>query len=203
MIFLQILFLTFVGIAYSSFFEWYLHKYAMHKKFMGMTYAHDAHAKVHHGIFRHDHTYHLQHEEHARTIHMAWWNVLVLVPVASSPFWIGVIFWENWLPLIVVSICLLMYYFAYEYAHWCMHNPKSAKRILKGPFRRAFIWINGHHLLHHKHVGRNFNVVLPLADWCFGTLIRRSRTPFAQPIGEGVPDVQPEKGSDAAGRSSL
>ena len=41
--------------------------------------------------------------------------------------------------------------------------------------------------LRHK----NFNVVLPLADLCLGTLLLRARTHFAQARGPAVPDVQP------------
>jgi hypothetical protein len=38
---------------------------------------------------------------------------------------------------------------------------------------------------------KNFNVVLPLADLCLGTLLLRSKTHFAQVKGPSVPDVQP------------
>jgi hypothetical protein len=38
---------------------------------------------------------------------------------------------------------------------------------------------------------KNFNVVLPLADFCLGTLMSRSKTCFAQATGPAVPDVQP------------
>jgi hypothetical protein len=38
---------------------------------------------------------------------------------------------------------------------------------------------------------KNFNVILPLADLCLGTLLPRSKVRFAQPRGLGVPDVQP------------
>lgn len=40
-------------------------------------------------------------------------------------------------------------------------------------------------------MNRNFNVVLPLADLCLGTLLLRSKVQFAQVRGESVPDVQP------------
>ena len=38
---------------------------------------------------------------------------------------------------------------------------------------------------------KNFNVVLPLADLCLGTLLLRSKVRFAQATGSTVPDVQP------------
>jgi len=51
--------------------------------------------------------------------------------------------------------------------------------------------LNGHHLLHHRYMHKNFNVVFPLADLILGTLMPRSKTKFAQARGPSVPDVQP------------
>jgi hypothetical protein len=79
------------------------------------------------------------------------------------------------------------YYCFYEYIHWCMHLPK-ARRVEKPRF---FQLLNGHHVLHHRYMHKNFNVVLPLADLCLGTLLLRSKTHFAQVKGPSVPDVQP------------
>jgi hypothetical protein len=39
---------------------------------------------------------------------------------------------------------------------------------------------------------RNFNVVLPLADLCLGTLLLRSKVQFKQATGPSVPNVQPK-----------
>jgi hypothetical protein len=79
------------------------------------------------------------------------------------------------------------YYGTYEYIHWCMHLPKARVIERSGLFFR----LNGHHLLHHRYMHKNFNVVLPLADLCLGTLLRRSKVSFAQTRGPAVPDVQP------------
>jgi hypothetical protein len=38
---------------------------------------------------------------------------------------------------------------------------------------------------------KNFNVVLPLADLCLGTLLLRSKSHFKQAEGPSVPNVQP------------
>ena len=68
-----------------------------------------------------------------------------------------------------------------------MHLPKQ-RRIEKG---RLFRLLNGHHILHHRYMHKNFNVVLPLADLLLGTLMLRARTHFAQVTGPGVPNLQP------------
>ena len=40
-------------------------------------------------------------------------------------------------------------------------------------------------------MGKNFNVVMPLADAVLGTLILRSQVSFVQVTGPSVPNVQP------------
>ena len=63
-----------VGIVFASFFEWTLHKYVMHRPVWNFRYAFQAHAVVHHKVFKADHTYHLIDEKDKETIPMAWWN---------------------------------------------------------------------------------------------------------------------------------
>jgi sterol desaturase/sphingolipid hydroxylase (fatty acid hydroxylase superfamily) len=67
-----------------------------------------------------------------------------------------------------------------------MHVPRKRNLERSGIFFR----LNGHHLLHHRYINKNFNVVLPLADLCLGTLLLRSKVKFRQ-ARSPVPDVQP------------
>jgi sterol desaturase/sphingolipid hydroxylase (fatty acid hydroxylase superfamily) len=69
-----------------------------------------------------------------------------------------------------------------------MHLPRKRRIERSGIFFR----LNGHHLLHHRYMHKNFNVVLPLADLCLGTLIVRSKVHFKQAEGASVPNVQPK-----------
>jgi hypothetical protein len=52
-------------------------------------------------------------------------------------------------------------------------------------------------------MGKNFNVVLPFADLCLGTLLRRSPVRFAQATGPSIPDVQPAGASEAPGMNPM
>lgn len=162
-----------VCIVYSSFFEWLLHKYVMHRPLWKFYYAFKAHAQTHHRIFRANHTYHLQEGGKAHLIRMAWWNgpvlvVLGVVPIAlvTAPF----LLFDWWVVLAVISgtaaVSIALYYGAYEYLHWCMHKPKG--RWIERT--RLFHFLNRHHFLHHQHMGSNFNVVFPCADLLLGTL---------------------------------
>ncbi len=181
------------GIIYCSFFEWTLHRYVMHRPFLKFfRYPFEAHALVHHHTFRADESYHLKREADKTTVPMAWWNAPVMWllhvgPVLLLQWWIGLpIAWGTFFALVA-------YYAAYEYMHWCMHIPRKRNIERSGIFFR----LNGHHLLHHRYMGKNFNVVLPLADTLLGTLLLRSPVTFAQATGSSVPNVQPRVKSPA------
>jgi Fatty acid hydroxylase superfamily len=176
-----------VGVVFGSFFEWTLHRYVMHRPIWNFRYAFQAHAVVHHQTFKADQTYHLQDEKDKETIPMAWWNGPVLIAIGVIPF--ALISWAigEWGFTLGGFLAFAIYYGTYEYIHWCMHLPK-ARRVEKPWWFRK---LNGHHLLHHRYMHKNFNVVLPLADFLLGTLILRAKTRFMQPTGPSVPDVQP------------
>lgn len=176
-----------IAIVYASAFEWLLHRFVMHKPFIGFSYPYKSHALVHHRIFKSDHTYHLVNEKDKWTIPMAWWNGPALVLVASLPFLVASWLSGSWGILVGAALATSCYYGVYEYMHWCMHLPKKRHVERSGIFFR----LNGHHLLHHRYMNKNFNVVLPLADLCLGTLMLRSKVAFAQARGPAVPDVQP------------
>ena len=188
-----------VGVVFASFFEWTLHKYVMHRPVWNFRYAFQAHAVVHHQVFKAYKTYHLHDEKDKQTIPMAWWNGLVLVAIGTIPF--ALISWligqwsftGHWGLTVGGVIAFASYYGFYEYIHWCMHLPK-ARRVEKP---RWFRKLNGHHLLHHRYMHKNFNVVLPLTDFLLGTLILRAKTTFMQATGPSVPDVQPLEAVEA------
>ena len=178
------------GTVFGSLFEWTLHRYIMHRSFMVkfFRYAFERHTLVHHHIFKADHTYHLVREPDKKTIPMAWWHGPMLVTLGLVPFLLWALFSEKWGILCGAAVTCTLYFTAYEYMHWCMHLPKKRHVERSGIFFR----LNGHHLLHHRYMHKNFNVVLPLADLCLGTLLLRSKVAFAQAQGPSVPNVQPK-----------
>ena len=177
------------GIVFSSLFEWTLHRYLMHRSVLVkfFSYPFERHTLIHHHVFKADHTYHLIHEKDKFTIPMAWWNGPVLILIGLLPFVLAAWLSGRWGLPVGAALASSAYYGAYEYMHWCMHLPRKRNVERSGIFFR----LNGHHLLHHRYMHKNFNVVLPLADLCFGTLLLRSRIHFKQAVGPAVPDVQP------------
>ena len=185
-----------IATVFASFFEWTLHRFVMHKRVSFFSYPFEKHALVHHQIFKADETYHLIHEKDKYTIPMAWWNGPAMIAVGIIPFAVTAWWLKSWGFITGSFIACSGYYGTYEYLHWCMHIPRKRNIERSGIFFR----LNGHHLLHHRYMGKNLNVVLPLFDFLFGTLILRSPIKFAQATGPSVPNVQPveEKLSVAA-----
>jgi hypothetical protein len=149
---------------YASFFEWFLHRFLMHQPLW--FYPFKAHALVHHGIFRAGPSYFLSRPENRKKIRFAWWNApLILCLHMPLLFWI-----QHFLDASIFfggMAALGFYYFLYEYLHFCMHVPRE--RWLESTV--WFRWLDAHHHMHHKRHLKNLNVVLPLADLFFGTLI--------------------------------
>lgn len=185
------------GIIFASFFEWTLHRFLMHRPIGGFDFAFKAHALVHHQTFKADHTYHLIHDRDKELIPMAWWHGPILIVLSQVPFIGAALALGNWALVIGSVLAGCTYFAAYEYLHWCMHLPRKRNIERSGIFFR----LNGHHLLHHRYMHKNFNVVFPLADLCLGTLLLRSKVCFAQARGYCVPDVQPRARRKASERS--
>ena len=177
-----------VGIVFASFFEWTLHKYVMHRPVGNFRYAFQAHAIVHHGTFKADKTYHLIDEKDKETIPMAWWNGPVLVLIGAVPF--AILSWLTGQWAFVARRCprlhLLLSVFTNTSTGAC-----TCQRPAGWKNRGGSGGLNGHHLLHHRYMHKNFNVVLPIADLCLGTFMARAKTHFAQATGPSVPDIQP------------
>ena len=188
-----------LGVILASFFEWTLHRYFMHRPTLNWRYPFERHTLIHHHIFRADHTYHLINDKDKHTIPMAWWNGPVLVACCAAPLIIAGIIFNKWGMLCGAVTACTLYFTAYEYMHWCMHLPKKRHVERSGIFFR----LNGHHLLHHRYMHKNFNVVLPLADLLLGTLLLRSKVSFNQARGAAVPDVQPRVRTDKPALTSV
>jgi len=103
---------------YASFFEWFLHKFLMHRPLFGMTYSFKAHALTHHRLFKSDKTYTLQCNHDKHTIPMAFWNGPVIISVALLPFLLISVLTGVWGILMGAGLAISCYYGIYEYFHW-------------------------------------------------------------------------------------
>ena len=157
-----------VALVYANLFEYAFHRWLMHRLHGFVKREH----MIHHGIFRGDHRYHVLRSEDRQFILFEWWQGPVIIGAHLPPFWaIGAITGRPvwWLGLLALGV----YYAAYEYLHWCMHNPcnRSIERTA------LFRYLDRNHQLHHSQLRINFNVVAPFADLVFGTLQQTIRPP--------------------------
>jgi hypothetical protein len=178
-------------IVQASVFEWIYHRYWLHRPWLPPQMF-TAHTLVHHQLCKHDDTFHVHDEEQEEALTFQWWGGPVLIAINLAP-WAGA-WWPlhaGGLPpsflivsLIAVVMTLGLYYAAYEGFHYLMHRPTIAWIERSRPFR----FLERHHRIHHAHMGKNFNVVVPFADLVFGTLLLsnpempRSTSPAARTI---------------------
>jgi hypothetical protein len=131
-----------------------------------------AHTLVHHQLCKHEDTFHVTEEEQEEALTFQWWAAPILVGLNMIP-WALLALLERgsgipwWTVSFTVGGVVLVYYFAYEGFHYLMHKP-SIPWIERAGF---FKFLKKHHRLHHVYMGKNYNVVFPLADWMLGTLV--------------------------------
>jgi hypothetical protein len=183
-----------LSIWYSSRFEWLLHFYFMHRPTWGITFGYIKHLKIHHVVFGADKTFVSNDEEEMDLIPMGKLHGPMLVTLASAPIWILTGVLSIWTPFLwAIPLCftatLALNFTVYETFHYVMHMERDhwIKHL------RVYQWLCGHHLLHHRFMNMNLNVVFPIGDLFSGTLLLRtpSGKGFKQVQGPGIPNVQP------------
>ena len=153
---------------YACFFEWVAHRHFMHAPRFPLRDAFRGHME-HHRTFRGDHRYQVPEHGHTGGIALRWYAfpgiLLGHLPIFALAQWATgwPTFWSG------VLACSL-YFAGYEYTHFLMHAPQ-------GHFLERFRWFRftrEHHRIHHRYMRCNYNVFIPLADACLGTLRTKS-----------------------------
>jgi hypothetical protein len=161
------------GILQASFFEWVFHRFWLHRPWLP-DQVYTAHTLVHHQLCKFDDTFHVTEEEQDEALHFQWWGGPLLISMNVVP-WILISWGLSALgaPLPYVVFCVALgvtmfsYYLCYEGLHYLMHKPRYPWIENSGFFQ----YIKNHHRIHHTQMGRNLNVVLPIADFFLGTLV--------------------------------
>jgi len=165
------------GVLQASAFEWVYHRYWLHRPWLPPQMF-TAHTLVHHQLCKHEDTFHVTEEEQEEALTFQWWGGPVLVFINTIPWLVAsFLFRGTGFPGLLVSAIIgaviLGYYYVYEGFHYLMHKPRFPWIERSGLFQ----FMKNHHRLHHVYMGKNFNVVLPLADLCLGTLVLRDPHP--------------------------
>jgi len=171
----------FIGLIMSSFIEYEIHKHLLHRtpKFlMKNKYVKkmwQGHVLSHHANYIPDKHYKRDDTNKEEVLTFSWYEGALIVIVCTL-FVYGVassIRLLLGLPLIFFmpevigsSVAFALYYTAYESLHAIMHVPYKFKWLHKTKIMK---WLNRHHYQHHLEPNTNLNVVLPIADYVFGT----------------------------------
>jgi len=157
----------------NSFVEWAVHRYVMHRPFRLIPYGY-AHTTSHHAKFGTD-SYTLNGAGDDRRYHILFtWREYVIIPLACLVIYAPVELLSGKPILTGIVLSAFAGLQMFNSLHWRFHAPSDTW------FQRTrfFRFPAQHHRLHHGDMNTNFNVYfLPIADFCFGTLITKPRTP--------------------------
>lgn len=163
--------------------EWSSHRYAMHRRVFPRA-VYRRHVVEHHAFFTHDDMKMDGYEDLHWVLFPPW--ALPLLVVSISPFFAALYGLGSpdlaWLFLLVV----VAYYAIYEVVHLMTHVDAG-----EGGVGRAVAALGRHHRIHHDPAlmrAWNFNFVVPLFDWAFGTRWSPSAT---RPPVPAPPDSRP------------
>ncbi len=175
------------GIILSSFFEHTIHKYFLHstpkalRKIKYVKSMWQGHAISHHGKYLPDEHYTQDDTNKDEVLTFSWYEgPLIIITTTTIAYGIAVLIRS----LLGIKISLLMpevigagmaftlYYIAYESLHALMHVPKKWKWFRN---TRFMLWLNRQHYMHHSDPRTNLNVLLPIADYVWGTRRKLSK----------------------------
>ena len=150
----------------SNVFEWWLHKYVMHRPVKGLMGIYKRHTLAHHEFFT-DVEPSFDNTRDFRIVFFPPYALVAFVTLSLVPaFILNRLGFANagWL-LLVTNVAL---YLNYELFHYCCHV-KDDRLVRRVPLVNS---IRRHHIAHHDRdqmMARNFNLTYPVADWFFGT----------------------------------
>ena len=175
-----------ICVVQASFFEWAFHRYWLHRPWLPES-CFTSHTLIHHQLCKHDDTFVVVEEEQEEALTFKWWGGPALILINLAPWSLGAwglaaagVSFPSLAFLIAFAVTMSLYYAGYEGLHHLMHKP-ALPFIVRS---RYFRFIERHHRIHHIHMDRNLNVLLPLADLCLGTLV--TAMPAATPTPEAA-----------------
>jgi hypothetical protein len=174
-LFLDLLVLFAANMLLWSFAEWWIHRAVMHRRslpefiyrllpYLGTAYRN--HAVLHHAVYYavYDH----EPDDRGRELNLRFHvSDNVSANLLLSPLHLAYLL-MNPLGSLMVVLIITAYMFTWNALHPEMHIPSNRWYFRHGIFR----FLNRHHYMHHVYPTRNYNVVLPLADYILGTAAR-------------------------------
>jgi hypothetical protein len=155
--------LAFVG---ANVFEWWIHRYVMHRPVKGFMGIYKRHTLAHHQFFTEEEPTFDSTRDYRITFFPPY-ALATFICMTIVPAWIVGQIWSanaGWLLMCTTTAI----YLNYELFHMCCHV-KNDRLVRHIPFINT---IRRHHISHHNTaimMEKNFNLTYPIADWLFGT----------------------------------
>ena len=155
-----------VAFLISNVFEWWLHRYVMHRPIKGFMGIYKRHTLAHHQFF----TDQVPTIDSTRDFRIVFFPPYALVTFMTLSIVPALVLYAAGLPnagwLLLITNTFL--YLNYELFHFCCHV-KDDRIVRHIPLINS---IRRHHIAHHNTaimMERNFNLTYPIADCLFGT----------------------------------
>ncbi|MEM8855717.1 MAG: sterol desaturase family protein [Pseudomonadota bacterium] len=156
---------AFIG---GNFFEWFLHRYVMHRpqKLRALKAIYTRHTMMHHQFFTDDEMRFAGNHDWRVTFFPPYALVTFICMSVPLALVAGFLFGPNvgWLLMATTTSMYLIY----EFMHFCCHVDENWF-VRNMPFVNT---IRRHHTAHHNQslmMERNMNLTFPIMDWLFGT----------------------------------
>ncbi len=155
-----------VAFGISNAFEWWIHRYVMHRPVKGFMGIYKRHTLAHHQFFT-DLEPSFDSSRDFRIVFFPPYALVAFIGLSIPP---AAILYAVGLPnagwlLLITNVAL---YLNYELFHYCCHV-KDDRLVRHIPLVNS---IRRHHIAHHNTaimMERNFNLTYSIADWFFGT----------------------------------
>ena len=169
----------------ASVYEWLVHRYIYHRKRSGpLGQIYRIHHYGHHGRIFPTWRYttngpvrrHPVSEDDVTHLYPPGWRNWIS-KVAHFCFYMGIGLFFIWIPgwiltqsplfMLSVVVTSIVISDLFVRVHDAIHYPGQYRLVEAQPW---FAFIDRHHWIHHVDMDANVNFLLPLADWCYGTL---------------------------------
>ncbi len=176
-ILLQILGTAVAAALIISFAEFAIHRHLMHRQRLpGWVYKvlpdlrnqFKNHAVLHHGTYYKEFDHEPDPAGKTFNVRILWGDTLRLI-LTFSPLIVALWFLVSPASSLTFLAMIYLHNLVWGIVHIQMHVPSENCWFAD---TRYFRFISRHHFMHHQQTGKNYNVVLPLADFVLGRVAR-------------------------------
>lgn len=160
-----------------SFAEFAIHRHLMHRQRLpGWVYKvlpdlrnqFKNHAVLHHGTYYKEFDHEPTPEGKTFNVRILWGDTLRLI-LTFLPVMVALWFTVSWVSALTFLAMIYLHNVVWGAVHIQMHVPSERCWFAN---TRYFRFISRHHFMHHQQTGKNYNVVLPFADFVLGRVAR-------------------------------